>query len=350
MRDRVLMEQMQAPPTRPQRRWLIVVLLIGLGSTLLLTTLAGNAQTSALLAGANLTFVALVIAAQMLRYIAMTISTRVVAHIVNMRVPFFSLLQATVSAQAANRTFVGGAAGFVIRLDFFLKRGMTGGTFTAVEAIEDGVSLIAVALIFLSGLAIVLASGSSTGFRWDVIGAFIVGVLVLAFLVISFLRRRAAVYRSADSIVRTVDRIFGRLLKRVLYHPERVRGMVDDFYRGLEFAQRDRGRVFISFLCAFSRLGCDALALYFSFHAIGYDVAPGAVLLIFIVSSSVSTIAAVPGQIGVMETMLSVMSTAFGIPPPVAVSATLLYRLVSFWLPVPFGYLFAWNLERKGQL
>lgn len=342
--------RVQAPPTRPQRRWLLVVLLIGLGSTLLLTTLAGNAQTFSLLEKASIVFVACVIAAQMMRYMAMTFSTRVVAQIVNVRVPLFSLLQATVAAQAANRTFVGGAAGFVIRLDYFLKRGMTGGTFTAVEAIEDGVSLIAISLLFLSGLAVVLASGAGSGFRWDVIGMFILGALALAFFVISFLRRRAAVQHTADAIVRAIDRTFGRLFKRALYNPERVRDTVSDFYRALALAQTDPRRVFISFLCALGRLGCDAFALYFSFHAIGYNAAPGAVLLIFVVSSSVSTLAAVPGQIGVMETMLSVMSTAFGIPPPDAVSATLLYRLVSFWLPIPFGYAFAWNLERKGLL
>ncbi|MBI4673529.1 MAG: flippase-like domain-containing protein, partial [Chloroflexi bacterium] len=243
--------------------------------------------------------------------------------------------------------FVGGAAGVVIRLAFFLKRGMHSGMFVAVETIEDGASLAAVALLFITGLYVVLANGAGNGLRWDVIGLVIAGALALAGLVIFLLRRRALVERLAETLAQAVNRVIAKFAHRNLYDEHRVRGGVADFYRGLELAQTDPQRVFVSFCCSLARLSCDAIALYFAYRAIGYPVAPGNVLLIFIVSTSVATLAAVPGQIGVMETTLSFMSTALGVPFPVAVSASLLFRVISFWLPIPFGYAFAWNLQRK---
>lgn len=339
-----------ASTTRPPRHWIIIILLLGLGSTILLTGAAGASQTLFLLRNANLFFVACIVLFQSLRYVAMTLSTRVVAEIVNMRVSFFRLFEATVAAQAANRTFVGGAAGLVVRGAFFIKQGMHAGTFAAVEGIEDVVSLCAISLMFLSGIAIVFASGATSGFRWDVIAYTVVGALVIAGAVIWFIRRPVLVERGLGAIVRGVNRILGKLLRRNLYDAARIHRAVEDFYRALALAQRDPMRVFISFGCALARLGCDWIALYFAFRAVGYDVPPGNVLLIFVVSTSVATLAAVPGQIGVMETVLTVMSTALGIPAPVAVSATLLYRLISFWLPIPFGYAFAWNLERNELL
>ncbi len=339
------------PPLRqPNRRWILVLLTLGLASTLLLTFLAGAAQTFSLLLNANLFFVACMIFFQTLRYVAMTISTRVVAAIVGLRVPLLPMFQTTVAASAANRTFIGGAAGLVIRGAFFLKRGMHGGTFAAVEGIEDVVSLCAISLMFIAGLAVVAASGAGAGLRWDVIAIFVVGAIALVYTVVMFVRQRVLVERAADSIARGVNRVIGKILRRNLYDAERVRGAVNDFYCALAFARREPLRVFISFLCAFARLACDWIALYFAFRAIGYDVAPGTVLLIFVVSSSIATLAAVPGQIGVLETTLAFMSTALGIPAPVAVSATVLYRLVSFWLPIPFGYAFAWHLERRGMI
>lgn len=335
---------------RQPRRWILILLAIGLGITILLTLSAGSAQTVSLLVNAKLAFVAWIIFFQAMRYVAMALSTQVVAEIVGMRVPMISLLQATVAASAANRTFVGGAAGLVVRGAFFLKRGMHGGTFVAVEGVEDIVSLCVVALMFLAGLGFVLASGAGSGFRWDGIGIVLVGAFVLAAAAVLFVRRREVMERVADAIARTASRLVAKIARRNFYNAERVRAAVNDFYHALALARRDPLRVFISFCCAFARLGCDWLALYFAFRAIGYEVALGTVLLIFVVSSSVATIAAVPGQIGVMETTLAFMSTALGIPAPVAVSATLLYRLVSFWLPIPFGYAFAWNLERKGLL
>lgn len=340
--------------SRPARHWILIFLALGLATTVVLTYFAGTAQTLALLANANLFFVAGIIASQGLRYVAMTLTTYTVAEIVNVRVPRIELFQTTVAAQAANRTFFGGAGGIVIRLTFFLKHGMQSGTFAAVEGIEDVVSLCAVALMFISGLAIVVISlssrGATNGFRWDAIGSVIFGAVALAFIVIYIVQHPLWVERGIDGLARGVNRILAPITHRNFYNAERVHGGVNDFYRALALARRDPLRVFIAFCCAFARLGSDWFALFFAFHAIGYDVPLGTVLLIFIVSTSVATIAAVPGQLGVMETALTFMSTALGIPAPVAVSATVLFRVISFWLPIPFGYAFAWNLERRGLL
>lgn len=332
---------------RQERRWIIVLLLLGLGSTILLTSLAGNAETFALLRNANLFFVVCIALTQFVRYVAMTVSLRTVTGIVKMRVPFAPLFEVVVAAQAANRTFVGGAAGLVIRLAFFLRRGMHSGTFVAVETIEDVASLGAVALLFLTGAAIVLSSEVGNALDWRVFGAVIAGAIVLAGLAIALLRNRARVEQIADALAQAVNRIVEKIARRNLYDAGRVRGGVDDFYRSLALARTAPGRVLISFCCSLVRLGSDAVALYFAYRAIGYEIAPGSVLLIFIVSTSVATLAAVPGQIGVMETTLALVSTALGVPLPVAVSASLLFRLISFWLPIPFGYAFAWDLQRR---
>lgn len=341
---------MPEPKKKQHHRWILVVLAVGLGVTIILALLAGSAETFSLLFNANLVFVGGIVLFQTLRYVALMISTRVVAEIVGIRAPLLPLFQVTVASAAANRTFVGGAAGLVIRGAFFLQRGMHSGSFVAMEGVEDVASLCAVALLFVTGLTFVAANGGGAGLRWDVIGAFIVGILLLVIGVVAFLRRRVLVERVMDALARGIDSIVARVLRRNIYNGARVLEAVNDFYRTLELARQDPPRVFISFCCSLARLSCDWLALYCAFRAIGYGAALETVLLIFIISTSVATVAAVPGQIGVMEATYAFMSTALGIPPPIAVSATLLYRLISFWLPVPFGYLFAWRLERRGEI
>ncbi len=338
------------PRARREGRWLGVLFLLGLGSTILLTWLAGSAETLALLRRANLFFVACIALTQAARYVAMTFSLRAVTRIVEMRVPFAPLFQVVVAAQAANRAFVGGAAGLALRLAFFLRRGMRSGTFLAVETIEDLASLGAVALLFFSGATFVWLSETGNVLDARVLGAIIAGAALLAVLGAALLRNRALVERLADALAQGLNRVVGKIARRNLYDARRVRDGVDDFYRALALARADPGRVFISFCCSLARLGSDAVALYFAYRAIGYAIAPGAALLIFIVSTSVATLAAVPGQIGVMETALALLSTALGVPLPVAVSASLLFRLISFWLPIPFGYAFAWNLRRRAWL
>src|SRR5581483_11406664 len=106
--EQELIAETTALPTtarpRQRQRWILLLLTLGLDSTLLLTTLAGNARTFALLLNTNLSFVTIVALVQTLRYVAMSISTRVVTEIVNMRVALFKLFQMTVAAQTANHT------------------------------------------------------------------------------------------------------------------------------------------------------------------------------------------------------------------------------------------------------
>ncbi len=343
-------ENVVTPAHRRGHRWILVLLALSLGTTILLAFFAGTTQTLALLRNANVWFVLGIVAFQILRYVAMTISTRVVSEIVGVRVPLREMFQATVAAQAANRTFVGGAAGLMIRGAFLVQHGMPGGAFAAVESIEDVVSLGVVALMFGSGLAFVVARGGGENFRWDAIAIFVMGALALTGAVLFLVRRRAWVERAADRIARGLNYFYAKITRRNFYSAERVQRAVDDFYRALAFARREPRRVFIAFCCAFARLGCDWVALYFAFHAIGYEIAFGAVLLIFIVSTSVATLAAIPGQVGVMETTLTLMSTALGVPAAVAVSASVLFRVIAFWLPIPFGFAFAWRLEQRGLI
>ena len=72
--------------------------------------------------------------------------------------------------------------------------------------------------------------------------------------------------------------------------------------------------------------------------------------MIFTSSSALSTLSGVPGELGVMETSLAVLSTSLGIAPPTAVGAILLFRALSYWLPIPIGYLAFWHLQRRGYI
>jgi uncharacterized membrane protein YbhN (UPF0104 family) len=45
-----------------------------------------------------------------------------------------------------------------------------------------------------------------------------------------------------------------------------------------------------------------------------------------------------PGGLGAVEAALSAALTAAGLPGATAVSAVLLFRTLTFWLPVPAGW------------
>jgi len=58
--------------------------------------------------------------------------------------------------------------------------------------------------------------------------------------------------------------------------------------------------------------------------------------LVYLTGSAIGSIIPTPGGFGAVEAGLTAGLTAAGVP--VAVSAVLLFRLLTFWLTIPFGW------------
>lgn len=81
----------------------------------------------------------------------------------------------------------------------------------------------------------------------------------------------------------------------------------------------------------------DFLTLLTALAAFGSDAPASLVLLAFASASLLGMIPFTPGGLGFVEAGLTGMLTLAGVSAADAVSAALLYRLMSFWLPIPIG-------------
>ncbi|MFL6076803.1 MAG: flippase-like domain-containing protein [Mycobacteriales bacterium] len=92
------------------------------------------------------------------------------------------------------------------------------------------------------------------------------------------------------------------------------------------------------------------LCLYTSVLAFGGRVGFATVALVFLTGNTIGSAAPTPGGLGAVEATLAAGLTAAGLTGDVAVSAVLLFRLLTFWLPVLPGWLaFTW-LTQRGDL
>ncbi|WP_318272397.1 lysylphosphatidylglycerol synthase transmembrane domain-containing protein [Microbispora triticiradicis] len=85
-------------------------------------------------------------------------------------------------------------------------------------------------------------------------------------------------------------------------------------------------------------------------QAFGGDVSFTAVAVVFLAGNAIGSAAPTPGGLGAVETSLSVGLTVAGLPATVATSAVLLFRLMTFWLPVLPGWASFAYLQRKNAL
>jgi glycosyltransferase 2 family protein len=89
------------------------------------------------------------------------------------------------------------------------------------------------------------------------------------------------------------------------------------------------------------------LCLYASIKAFGETLPIWSIAVVYLAGSALGSAAPTPGGLGAVEAALSAGLTAAGLPGATAVSSVLLFRLVTFWLPVLPGWLcFGW-LQRR---
>ncbi|MBV9593103.1 MAG: flippase-like domain-containing protein [Actinobacteria bacterium] len=81
------------------------------------------------------------------------------------------------------------------------------------------------------------------------------------------------------------------------------------------------------------------LALWCAVRAFNGSPAVLTVAVVYLAGAAIGSVAPTPGGIGAIEVALSTGLATAGMPSTAAVSAVLLYRIATFWLPVPVGWL-----------
>ncbi len=96
----------------------------------------------------------------------------------------------------------------------------------------------------------------------------------------------------------------------------------------------------------FSYVGAFAAAM----AAFGETLPVTTLAITYLASNSAGSVIPTPGGIGPVEAALTGGLTVAGISPAVALSIALVYRLVTFWVNIPIGWLYLRRLQRQNLL
>jgi uncharacterized protein (TIRG00374 family) len=92
------------------------------------------------------------------------------------------------------------------------------------------------------------------------------------------------------------------------------------------------------------------LCLAASVRALGGSAPLASLAVVFLTSSAAGSVAPTPGGLGVVETAMGTGLTAVGLHPGTAFAVVLLFRTLTFWLPVPIGWLSLRYLQHREVL
>jgi hypothetical protein len=84
----------------------------------------------------------------------------------------------------------------------------------------------------------------------------------------------------------------------------------------------------------------ELATLYVAYIAYGHFVNPGAVIIAYALANFAGMIAVLPGGIGVYEGLMTAVLVSAGVPAGLAISATIMYRVINMVLSLPVGYFY----------
>ncbi|MGW8781859.1 flippase-like domain-containing protein [Streptomyces sp. NPDC055796] len=325
IRQQVLLIRPQAPvePARLERirpRTLVSFIAGAFGAYFLLTQLA-HVDFATIVGEAQWGWVGAALAFSALTYFAAAMS---LLGFVPERVSFLRTVVAQVAGSFVKLVAPAAVGGVALNTRFLQRAG-----------IRPGLAVASVGASQLFGLAshvlLLLAFGYLTGTektpemtpsRTVIAGLLTVAVLVLVVTAVPFLRKFVAT---------RVRALFAGVVPR----------MLDVLQRPQKLMTGIGGMLLLT--------GCFVMCLDASIRAFGggQAISYASIAVVFLAGNALGSAAPTPGGIGAVETTLTLGLIAAGLEKEVAISAVLLFRLMTFWLPVLPGWLSFNYLTRK---
>jgi uncharacterized protein (TIRG00374 family) len=255
-------------------------------------------------------------------YVAATIS---LSGYVTQRLEFFRTLLAQVAGSFVTLVTPAAVGGAALNIRYLQRRKIPAPVAAASVGVAQVVGFVLHILLLVIFAAIAGSSAAEpiTPPRWAYY--VLVGLVVAAGVVFALPAGRRLLRARLSP---TLGQVLPRLLE-VAQQPRKL-------------AQGIGGAVLLSL--------CYILCLAACVAAFGRSVPIASIGVVYLTGSAIGSILPTPGGIGGVEAALTAGLTAAGLPGAVAVSAVLLFRLLTFWLPVPFGWVALSYLERQQAL
>jgi putative heme transporter len=239
-----------------------------------------------------------------------------------------SMLGLALAGNALAVSLPGGVAwAATFSFDQLRRRGVPRSLAIYVLIISTVMSTVGLILVLVIGVDIAGGTGPAAPFRLALTAVCVVLALLSA-AVVALVRipsGRAMLVRACAA-------------PRAIPGFERIAERVRSDVRQLAILRSGRRFFLGSFAAALFSWITDCACLVASIFAVSGHVPWQGVLVVYGVAQIAESLPITPGGIGVVEGTLTVLLVAYGVQSGTAVAAVLLYRIISFWVLVPVGW------------
>jgi len=331
------------------------LLALGIAIIALLLWWAGLERVVEILKGASVEYLLLAGIMYILGLVTWGLRWRVLLNALDVRVSFDKILLALLAGIFVNNVTPGArGGGEPVRMYFLAKEtDKPYGQVFATVMMDRILDLIpVVAMLALSTIYIyTLGSPYLTVVLVALDLAFAGLILLTLGILLSERKTKGALYW----FFRLFERIAPKKAEKYRKRFERaVEVDVPRFQSDFRFLLKHKGVFLVALIYSTASWLFSILRTYYTFKAINYPISLIDVMVVQMVGMVIGMVSVIPGGAGLIETVNSGVYVLLGINRGVAVTATLLDRLISYWIPTALGALvtthFGAKLRRKGLI
>jgi uncharacterized protein (TIRG00374 family) len=307
-----------------------VISLLGLVGLLLLIVLDRHQFESFwhLIRNIRLYILLLIILVHLFSYYLNALYYRSILRVFGYQVYVARLFQGALATNFVNYVFPSAGLGGAAFLSQALKPAVPRGEGFLTQIVRYALSSLAT-LLMVPVAIILLLVGQDNNKK-----VFIV-TLVSSLVILVFGIVMVAVVALREQWVR---RVFKRISLK--FKKTYVERFADDFYRGFRIILNNLSDMLVPFGWSIAYIVAEVFTLYLAFLAFGKVVNPGLALMGYILANVASFFGGTIISLGAFELSLTGTLVALGQPLSLAISVTLVYRIMSLIVGLPPGFVF----------
>jgi glycosyltransferase 2 family protein len=314
----------------------LILILVGLGILAAMILFIGPEQIVKALEKANPIFIVLAIITQLVIYGLLTLRWSITTDAIKINVKKRHLLPMLMVGLAVNNiTPSARGGGEPVRAYILSKysRCSMESSFATVIA-DRGLDMFPfIVLAVLTIFAIVMYFNLALWLVLSLIMAVIVLTILFILALYMSLNKKAG-----EKITRTILKVIRRFYKK---NPEKLEkkalNAIHEFQYTMKLMLKERKIFFYALPLSFLIWGLEILRVYLVFSSFGIEVSLILIAVVFIIASLIGMIPLLPGGLGAVDGIMILLYSAAGIPPSISAAATVIERLISFWMTSIIG-------------
>lgn len=330
-----------------KRRNIAFAILIGIGIFLVFSSQVGLERTWSLVSGSQKSLLLLVIILNLANLIAFTLSWR---SLILVKIGFYRLFKFfMIGVFINNITPTFGTGGEPVKAVLLGKEtGISKSEGFASVVSQRMLNMLPFVLIAIFGLATLATRPGMKALEILILGSSLTASIGFFLLIIYIYVKKEKLFSITHKIIRKLTPII-RSFKRGFDYDTyiiEVDESINAFHSELRNISRNKNGLAKAIAYSFLGWGFDVAAAYTVFLAIGYpNIHIGVLIITYTIAMAAGLVPLfLPGGLGIVDGTMALLYISNGVPPDIAILATLLYRLVAYWLNTLIGaiYLGRW--------